>query len=129
MSSKSYPIKPLPLPEHPDPEHPIPLRREISELSLDPNGAIQLSLFLRALRIFMDMPDLDDQLTYFRIAGEHAHLDIRKTRRALIHMQPFMVLHTWSGTEGLLPMSMVIRQTSAHITKTRSPPGTGLTCY
>ena len=70
MSNSPYPIELIPLPAHPDPQHPIPLRREVTDLVNDPDASIQVSLFLQALDTFMKMPDLNDQTTYFRIAGE-----------------------------------------------------------
>ena len=70
MSDSPYPIELIPLPEHPDPQHPIPLRREVTDLVNDPNASVQVGLFLEALDAFMNMSDLDDQLSFFRIAGE-----------------------------------------------------------
>ncbi|KAF2200495.1 Di-copper centre-containing protein [Delitschia confertaspora ATCC 74209] len=67
MGSKSYPIIPLPIPASGE----IPKRYEISHLPEGESGRIQLLLFLKALKKFMAMDDLDDELSYFRIAAIH----------------------------------------------------------
>jgi tyrosinase len=67
-----YPIKGIPLPAKPDPQHPIPLRKEVTAWSSDPNNAIQLSLFIQALIQFQEMP-VKEKLSYYQISGIHGY--------------------------------------------------------
>jgi hypothetical protein len=64
-----YPIEPLPLSQG----QPVsrPDIRSITYASNDPTGQEPntLNLFLQALTYFMEMSDLDDIKSYFRVAG------------------------------------------------------------
>ncbi|KAB8269268.1 tyrosinase [Aspergillus minisclerotigenes] len=69
MSLTYFPITGIPV----DPGSPTPVRREIASWSIssDPVDRIQVSLFIRALRIFQEKDLKSDQLSYYQIAAIH----------------------------------------------------------
>ena len=62
--SVTYAIQGIPL----QGKGPLPQRKEVTAWSNDENNAYQVSLFLRALKAFKEIP-VDNPLSYFQIAG------------------------------------------------------------
>lgn len=62
--SVTYAIQGIPL----QGKGPLPQRKEVTAWADDANNAYQVSLFLRALKAFKELP-VDHSLSYFQIAG------------------------------------------------------------
>jgi tyrosinase len=70
MSASNYVISPLPLPPGPSPPTPVRQNLDLYPLPTERNDPSMMELYIEAMQIFMEMNDLDDELSYFRVAGQ-----------------------------------------------------------
>lgn len=91
--SKSYPITGIPVRDG----EPTPARRELSSWSISTTreDQIQVSLFIRALRQLEDKDPLNDELSFYRIAGRSWPFF------SLQNEKPELVLMSMIGIHGL----------------------------
>ena len=74
MSNQTFPITGIPL----VPGQPLPTRQEVTTWYQNDANSHQVSLFMQALTVFMNVP-IEERLSYFQIAGSSRETHLKCT--------------------------------------------------